>query len=43
MAVAGDYKQLGHTLYCYTLAKDEAEALTNAMKIRDRVIEEGEW
>ncbi|HWK57524.1 MAG TPA: hypothetical protein VNQ80_09310 [Parapedobacter sp.] len=43
LAMANDYILDSGDLYCYTLAKDESEALINAMKIRDRAIEEGDW
>lgn len=42
-AVANGYENESVVLYCYTLAKDESDALINAMEIRDRAIEEGEW
>ena len=43
LAEENDYEPDSGILRCFTLAKDESEALINAMKIRDRAIEDGEW
>lgn len=43
LAMANDYELDEGSLCCYTLAKDEGEAMMNAMKIRDRAIKEGHW
>lgn len=43
LAVENGYELDDVVLYCYTLAKDESDALINAMRIRERAIEEGEW
>lgn len=43
LAMANRYELANGSLYCYTLAKDEGEAMINAMKIRDRAVEEGNW
>lgn len=43
LAEENDYEPDSGILRCFTLAKDESEALINAMKIRDKAIEEGDW
>jgi len=42
LATKGGY-EIDDTLYCYTLAKDESEALKNALEIKEQVIARGEW
>ena len=43
LAMVNGYEVESGSLYCYTLAKDEGEAMITALKIRDRAIKEGNW